>query len=342
MFEEKIMRNGKIASLPSDIRDLLSWRMEQGENSGDLLAWLNGHPKVQDSIKNSFDSAPINKQNLSQWRRGGFREWQFHHQFMRAAIHIEDYFEQLTDGVDVPLLAGKMAALLATRYAALLNTWEGAPSPEVEEKLRLLRGVNRDLALLQKTLQQARRLEIDKDQYYEDSMEKSREESRKMALAPWLAMMERNSMEGMLKMYFPPAIAAKIAEDVTAIKFDLPKPKKAPAQQTGQTIADCGLPIADCPQNEPPVQAGSKPVKPSQSEMTASAVNAGTAPSSQAESNPVKPSQTIADCGLQIADCPQNEPPRQAESKPVKPSQSETSGLTVKPEPAEARLKTAA
>ena len=258
------MRNGKIASLPSDIRDLLSWRMEQGENSGDLLAWLNGHPKVQDSIKNSFDSAPINKQNLSQWRRGGFREWQFHHQFMRAAIHIEDYFEQLTDGVDVPLLAGKMAALLATRYAALLNTWEGAPSPEVEEKLRLLRGVNRDLALLQKTLQQARRLEIDKDQYYEDSMEKSREESRKMALAPWLAMMERNSMEGMLKMYFPPDIAAKIAEDVTAIKFDLPKPKKAPAQQTGQTIADCGLPIADCPQNEPPVQAGSKPVKPSQ------------------------------------------------------------------------------
>ena len=68
------------------------------------------------------------------------------------------------------------------------------------------------------------------------------EKWKKMALAPWLAMMERNSMEGMLKMYFPPDIAAKIAEDVTAIKFDLPTPKKAPAQQAGQTIADCGLP----------------------------------------------------------------------------------------------------
>ena len=200
------MRNGKIATLPSDIRDLLSWRMEQGENSGDLLAWLNGHPKVQDSIKNSFDSAPINKQNLSQWRRGGFREWQFHHQFMRAAIHIEDDFEQLTDGVDVPLLAGKMAA------------------------------------------------------------------------------------------FSPPATP----------------PSSTPGMARPALKLVRRLRIADCPQDEPPGQAGSKPVKPSQSEKTAPAVNAGTAPSSQAGSNPVKPSQ------------------------------SETSGLTVNPESAAGELKTAA
>jgi hypothetical protein len=143
----------------------------------------------------------------------------------------------------------------------------------------------------------------------------------------------------MLKMYFPPAIAAKIAEDVTAIKFDLPKPKKAPAQQTGQTIADCGLRIADCPQNEPPVQAGSKPVKPSQSEMTASAVNAGTAPSGQAESKPVKPSQSEKKApAVKTAKAPSS----QAGSNPVKPSQSETIGSTINPESAASELKTAA
>ena len=131
------------------------------------------------------------------------------------------------------------------------------------------------------------------------------EKWKKMALAPWQAMLERNSMEGMLKMTYSPDAAAQIAERMTAIKFDLPTPKKAPAQQPSQTVADC-------PQDAPPGQAESKPVKPSQSEKKAPTVKAAKAPSGQAGSNPVKASQ------------------------------SETSGLTVNPEPAEARLKTAA
>ena len=295
------MRNGKIASLPSDIRDILSWRMEQGENSGDLLAWLNGHPKVQDSIKNSFDSAPINKQNLSQWRRGGFREWQLYADLFHQACRVQEHVEDLTDTVDPPLLAGRMAALLATRYAALLNTWDGAPSPEFEEKLRVLRGVNRDLALLQKTLQQAHRLEIDYDQQHEDSMEKSSEKWKKLLLAPWQAMLERNSMEAMLKMTYSPDAAAQIAERRTAIKFDLPTPKKAPAQQAGQTIADCGLRIADCPKTSrrfTPGQSPSNPVK----------VKRQLRPSKQRPPIPVKP-------------------------RPVKPSQTRSNPVKVKRQP---------
>jgi hypothetical protein len=69
-------RNGKIARLPGTIRDELNQRLENGEEAPPLLAWLNGLPEVQRSLKDHFDGAPVSKQNLSEWRQGGFREWQ--------------------------------------------------------------------------------------------------------------------------------------------------------------------------------------------------------------------------------------------------------------------------
>ena len=63
------MRNGKIATLPSDIRDILSWRMEQGEKAGDLLDWLNGLPReVQPPICpiRSIPSHPMPHRRLRQ------------------------------------------------------------------------------------------------------------------------------------------------------------------------------------------------------------------------------------------------------------------------------------
>jgi len=51
------MRNGKIATLPSDIRDALNLRMENGEQGEELLAWLNGLPQVKDRLKGGFPPA---------------------------------------------------------------------------------------------------------------------------------------------------------------------------------------------------------------------------------------------------------------------------------------------
>ncbi len=42
--QEEMMRNGKIATLPSEIRNELSFRMHQGEPTKTLLAWLNALP----------------------------------------------------------------------------------------------------------------------------------------------------------------------------------------------------------------------------------------------------------------------------------------------------------
>jgi hypothetical protein len=50
--------------------------MEKGEEGDSLLEWLNGLPEVQKMPKASFDGAVMTKQNLSEWRQGGFREWE--------------------------------------------------------------------------------------------------------------------------------------------------------------------------------------------------------------------------------------------------------------------------
>src|SRR5215471_20209567 len=70
------MRNGKIARLPHQIREQLNQRLQDGESSETLLPWLNSLPKTQTVLAKHFGGRPIQKQNLSEWRQGGFREWQ--------------------------------------------------------------------------------------------------------------------------------------------------------------------------------------------------------------------------------------------------------------------------
>src|ERR1700678_1224944 len=144
-------RNGKIAHLSGTIRDELNQRLENGEEGATLLPWLNVLPEVQERLKDHFDGAPVSKQNLSEWRQGGFREWQIRQDLIEQASRLAESADDMDYCVEIPLLAGKLAAVLAARYAALLNSWDGEPDPKFEEKVRLLRGLNRDLALLQKT-----------------------------------------------------------------------------------------------------------------------------------------------------------------------------------------------
>jgi hypothetical protein len=68
-------RVGKIAQLPKEIRDQLNQRLENGKQGPDILKWLNDLPETKKLLAEKFDDQPINKQNLSEWRRGGYEEW---------------------------------------------------------------------------------------------------------------------------------------------------------------------------------------------------------------------------------------------------------------------------
>ena len=68
-------RNGKIARLPSAVREELNTRLHDGEMGKELVAWLNSIPQVQDTLKKYFNGHAITEQNLSEWRTRGFKDW---------------------------------------------------------------------------------------------------------------------------------------------------------------------------------------------------------------------------------------------------------------------------
>lgn len=68
-------RVGKIARLPVDVREELCRRIREGQLGPQLLPWLNELEDVKEVLGMFFGGQPINAQNLSDWRQGGYKEW---------------------------------------------------------------------------------------------------------------------------------------------------------------------------------------------------------------------------------------------------------------------------
>ena len=66
---------GKISRLPKTLREEVNRRMENGERGASIVAWLNALPEVQAMLAAGFGGKPIREQNLSKWRKFGFKEW---------------------------------------------------------------------------------------------------------------------------------------------------------------------------------------------------------------------------------------------------------------------------
>src|SRR6266581_1936174 len=69
------MRSGKIALLPHHIREQLNLRLRNNNRPASILAWLNALPETKALLNAEFQGRPLTKQNLSDWRHGGFRDW---------------------------------------------------------------------------------------------------------------------------------------------------------------------------------------------------------------------------------------------------------------------------
>lgn len=69
-------RNGKIARLPRSVQEELNRRLDNHEQGKELVAWLNSLPEVNAILARDFDGKPIREQNLSEWKQGGYQDWQ--------------------------------------------------------------------------------------------------------------------------------------------------------------------------------------------------------------------------------------------------------------------------
>jgi hypothetical protein len=153
-------RRGKIARLPRAIRQELNHRLDEGDPQKDLVVWLNSLPEVKEGLKTHFEGKPIREQNLSEWKKGGHRDWLAQLEAREIAHCLqEDAGASQSDGEGLPPLTDTLALWLATRLAAETRRIAEA---EPEEAWKRLRQFSRELAVLRRGDLQKQRLELER------------------------------------------------------------------------------------------------------------------------------------------------------------------------------------
>jgi hypothetical protein len=153
-------RTGKIARLPKELREQLNRRLDDQEPAAQLAEWLNARPEVQAVLKDQFAGRPISEQNVSDWRNGGFRDWQqfqvrreFFHQTLAETIELDkglayssflqDYsrfvmadlalaVKEATAQIEDPVRRVECLALLASRLAQFRREESNAARTEMQ------------------------------------------------------------------------------------------------------------------------------------------------------------------------------------------------------------------
>ncbi len=167
-------RYGKIACLPRDLRDQLNCRLEDGELGIRLVEWLNELPEVQAVLSRNFEGRKINEQNLTEWKAGGYRDWQARQEMLAQAREMAADAAELTQASNGKL-TDHLAAILSARYASLVANWNGEATDEFRAKLRALRELCQNIVNLRRGDHSGARLFLEQERL-EREREKTGEE----------------------------------------------------------------------------------------------------------------------------------------------------------------------
>ena len=165
-------RNGKIARLPRPLRDEFNRRLSANDDGATLLDWLNAAPGVKGLLARDFAGEPISKQNLYEWRNGGFLEWQNRQDLFAQAADLTDENGEW-DALAANDFTERLAAVLVVRYADALAGWNGGDDEAFRLKLRDLRRFNQDLAVLRRYNQTAARLKMEQMPFYREEKQRA-------------------------------------------------------------------------------------------------------------------------------------------------------------------------
>ena len=167
-------RTGKIARLPQHVREELNRRLRDGEPGGPLLEWLNAHEEVGEVLQNHFDGQPINKQNLSDWRLGGHRDWLRHQETRDLMRHLSEQGDELLEETRGEAVSDRLAAVLATEVVRTAQAvLDEVTDPA--ERWRRIRELLRELAELRKDDHRAARLKLARDEAIREEEEREQQ-----------------------------------------------------------------------------------------------------------------------------------------------------------------------
>jgi len=114
----------KIASLPARVREELCVRLHDGQREPEILPWLHALPEVQQALAERCGGKPVNSQNLSEWRRGGFRDWLLRRERAEEMKLLSAYALQMAQAAGTQLSEGA-AAIAGGRILELLEQASG-------------------------------------------------------------------------------------------------------------------------------------------------------------------------------------------------------------------------
>jgi hypothetical protein len=151
-------RCGKIARLPRTIRDELNRRLDDGEQGKGLLEWLNGLPEVKAALDKEFEGRLVSHCNLTEWRKGGFREWREQQETLAVTR------EFLANGSDFGTVSDEVVRNLESaavaEYAAALQRSNKDPKEDPRKRFERARKSLLDVVRLRRCEQAREHVEI--------------------------------------------------------------------------------------------------------------------------------------------------------------------------------------
>jgi hypothetical protein len=139
-------RNGKIARLPRSIREQLNRKIGDAEPGAHLVDWLNSLDPVKRVLERDFGGRPVTEQNLSEWRQGGFVDWQQHQDNSDWVGTLTGDAEHLTGKAGVMPISDRLATMVSVSLGRLIPTLAAdalSDAAKREDFWRLLRELGR-------------------------------------------------------------------------------------------------------------------------------------------------------------------------------------------------------
>jgi len=161
-------RIGKIARCPETIRAELNQRLRNGQPAAQILPWLNALPEVQLALQTFFASQPVNDQNLSDWRQGGFADWEEKQSRTHRIKELASFAAKLAEAAGGRIAEGA-SAIASGKILELLEDVYDALDPDK------LRAVVQSVAALRSGDMAQQRADIDR--------EKLKQKDQELALA---------------------------------------------------------------------------------------------------------------------------------------------------------------
>lgn len=172
---------GKIGRLPWELREQVNRRLNDGEPASLILPWLNGQARVRAILEAHFEGKPVNPQNLSAWRQGGFQDWLDERQEVEDTKALTRFVSDLVDASGGKLTDGAHALATGRLLARIQALGETASTEDLVAVARALATVSKSATAREKLALDERRTE-QRDQELELAQDKFRRETCELFL----------------------------------------------------------------------------------------------------------------------------------------------------------------